>query len=228
MIEPPRWIERLLAACGAERRYRETILGDLAEEFSIRVEEQGIGVARRWYRREALRSVPHLLWNWSRGFTPRDGLRLLGSIIAAGIVSRLLNIVIPLVIVMWLGVRPDSIDIVAIAWRDVLRDTVYLKWFALASVRTVPLTAGFVAASLYPRGRMVAALAAASLYVLYGVLGLAIITPLSPWLLLAMSVLPVSLTLVGGATRVLFGCDVRTQDRADARDREPSSLLSSS
>jgi hypothetical protein len=222
VITSPRWIERLLASCGAERRYRETVLGDLAEEFSIRVEEQGIGVARRWYYREALRSVPHLLRSWIRGLTARDVLRLAGATIAAGVVSRLLSVLIPLAIVMWLGVRPDSIDIVAIAWRDVLRDTVYLKWFALASMRTVPLAAGFVAASLYPRGRMIATLAVASINVLYGVVGLAIVTPLSPWLLLSMSVLPTSLTVLGGATRVLFGGDECIQGRTDMKDQEPA------
>jgi hypothetical protein len=206
VITPPHWIERLLLSFGAERRYQETLLGDLAEEFSIRVEEQGVGVARRWYYREALASVSHLMRSWMRGLTPGDGLRLFGATIAAAFVARLLSILIPLAIVMSIGVRPDSLGIVALAWRDVLTETVYLKWFAIASLRTVPLIAGFVAASLYPRGRMIAAISAASLSAIFGVVALAM-TPLPPWAFLLTWLLPGSFTILGGAARVLLGND---------------------
>ena len=52
MIAPPRRIETLLYALGVDAPYRDAILGDLAEEFAIRMEEQsvderGAGIAAR-------------------------------------------------------------------------------------------------------------------------------------------------------------------------------------
>jgi hypothetical protein len=53
---------------------------------------------------------------------------------------------------------------------------------------------------------MIAAISAASLSVVVGIVGLAM-TTLSPWMILWISVLPVSLTILGGAARVLTGED---------------------
>ena len=83
MITSPRTLEALLEALGAETQYREEVLGDLAEEFASRAERDGEPNARRWYRREAIRAVPHLLrsgWHRAR----RRGLgHLLGVIATA-------------------------------------------------------------------------------------------------------------------------------------------------
>jgi hypothetical protein len=159
----PRWIETLLRSLGAQPGYRDAVLGDLTEEFVIRVEEQGVRTARRWYRREALRTAPHLLANWARTLTPRAGLRLGVATIVAGIVHRLVAIAIPVVTVMSLGVKPDSAGIVAAAWRDVLMEPSMFKWTALVLLRTLPIGVGFLAASLNPRGRIPAALSLAAL-----------------------------------------------------------------
>jgi hypothetical protein len=61
MTTPPRSIESLLEALGAESGFRDNVVGDLAEEFTSRVERDGLESARRWYRREAMRAAPHLL-----------------------------------------------------------------------------------------------------------------------------------------------------------------------
>jgi hypothetical protein len=37
---------------------RDAVLGDAEEEFRRRVERHGAAEARRWYRRQVLRSVP--------------------------------------------------------------------------------------------------------------------------------------------------------------------------
>jgi hypothetical protein len=78
---PPRRVELLLEALGAAQGFRDEVIGDLAEEFSWRVERDGRAPARRWYYREALRVAPHLLTDWRRGVGRADVKRL-GSVIA--------------------------------------------------------------------------------------------------------------------------------------------------
>lgn len=163
MIAPPRWIERLLTSLGGESHCRDAILGDLAEEFAIRVEEQGVATARRWYRREALRTAPHLLASWMRHLTLPDLGRLCVAVVAAGVVHRLLAVAIPTAIVMSLGVKPDSVSIVAVAWRDVLSDTVALKWIGISLLRMLPFVAGFLAGSFNPRAPIPTAIALATI-----------------------------------------------------------------
>lgn len=57
---PPTW-ERVLATL-LRPRDREAALGDLAEEHAARTVRQGRRAADRWYRRQALRSLPAALW----------------------------------------------------------------------------------------------------------------------------------------------------------------------
>lgn len=83
MITPPRTIERLLEALGAEPRFRDSVLGDLAEEYAARVENDGELGARRWYRREALRAAPHLFKNWVRRLRGHDVVHLVGEIVVS-------------------------------------------------------------------------------------------------------------------------------------------------
>jgi hypothetical protein len=206
---PPRWTEKLLTSLGAQPSYRDAVLGDLTEEFVIRAEEQGVIAARRWYRREALRAAPHLLGNWARSLTPRASLRLCFATIVAGVVHRLLGMAIPLVIVMSLGVKPDSWGVVAAAWRDVLMDTSGLKWTGLILLRLVPIGAGFLAASLNPRGRIPAALTLAALDAAVVVCAFAIAPDHS--IVAAFVPAPLALLgsiLLGGVLRVLAGSRV--------------------
>lgn len=62
----PRKAERLLEALGADTDFRDSVVGDLAEEFGIRLQSDGPGAARRWYYRESLRVAPYLLHDWCR------------------------------------------------------------------------------------------------------------------------------------------------------------------
>ncbi len=83
MIQPPRLIEALLDALGAEPRYRDSVLGDLAEEFASQAECEGVERAREWYRREALRATPHLLRSGWRRARQRGLGHLLGIFVTA-------------------------------------------------------------------------------------------------------------------------------------------------
>jgi hypothetical protein len=46
--------------------YREAMLGDLIEEYSLRVESTSPSTASRWFWSQACRSVPSMAWSWLR------------------------------------------------------------------------------------------------------------------------------------------------------------------
>lgn len=80
------WPERLLATLGANPAFVDAVLGDLAEERALRMEREGRVRAQLWYAREAIRAVPHLLWNAVRhgGASGRlRGVGLLAGLAAA-------------------------------------------------------------------------------------------------------------------------------------------------
>ncbi len=68
--------ERVLLALGADPVFIEAVLGDLAEEHAARAERDGVGVARLWYAREALRSAPFVVRNAMQHGSPRARARL--------------------------------------------------------------------------------------------------------------------------------------------------------
>lgn len=78
MSHPPRVIESILKSLGADPYLSDVVLGDLAEEFAQRAAFDGEIEARRWYTREALRSLPHLLRNALRQLRLGDITRLIG------------------------------------------------------------------------------------------------------------------------------------------------------
>jgi hypothetical protein len=53
-------------------RLEDHVLGDLAEEFVVRVARDGAFAAWVWYHGEALRTAPHLLGDWLRQLRARD------------------------------------------------------------------------------------------------------------------------------------------------------------
>jgi hypothetical protein len=61
-VHPPRlasWLVDLFTPV----EQAETILGDLLEEFSGLLSESGIDLARRWYWRQSLKTIVHLIFN---------------------------------------------------------------------------------------------------------------------------------------------------------------------
>jgi hypothetical protein len=64
MTSVPRWTESILQRLGANAGFGEDLLGDLTEEFKSRATTHGVVAVRRWYYRESMRAIPHLLWNW--------------------------------------------------------------------------------------------------------------------------------------------------------------------
>jgi hypothetical protein len=58
---PPRVPQLLLSALGARAEFRDAVLGDMAEEYYMRLEIQGKNAARAWYLDQACRAAPHLI-----------------------------------------------------------------------------------------------------------------------------------------------------------------------
>ena len=59
-VQPPRfalWLLNLFAPT----EQAESILGDLLEEYSQLASKSGVGSARRWYRRQAVKTIVHLV-----------------------------------------------------------------------------------------------------------------------------------------------------------------------
>lgn len=91
---PPRGIESMLEALGAESRFCDSVLGDLAEEFTARAERDGLASADAWYRREALRAAPHLLWSWARRLGLRGVAQLVGVMVSSYVSLLLLGVLV--------------------------------------------------------------------------------------------------------------------------------------
>lgn len=70
MPDPPTLYRRLLALF-ADGRFRDELLGSLQEEFEDQCDTLGELRARRWYRRQAVRSLgPLLVWRFTKAGTP--------------------------------------------------------------------------------------------------------------------------------------------------------------
>ena len=73
---PPRLAERLLAATLFDEACRDSIVGDLREEFAVTEKRQGTGAARRWYWSQAfLIGTKGLMARLGRGRAPGALLR---------------------------------------------------------------------------------------------------------------------------------------------------------
>lgn len=82
---PPRLANWLLR-CFLPRMDREEIMGDLAEEFSLRI--QSPGSCWPWYWGQTLCSIPPIVWKAARqGCWIRTFLVALGAFIAAGLLE---------------------------------------------------------------------------------------------------------------------------------------------
>jgi hypothetical protein len=147
MIAPPRFIESILEALGAETNFREALLGDLAEEFVARAERDGVALARRWYYRESMRAVPHLLRDSWRHLRPRD-VRDLAKVVITSLLCVIVLGVFANVIVLAVGVPPSIL--------------IHSPPFAVIGLLlgcTSSVTGGYIAAWLHARAPVVGAMA---------------------------------------------------------------------
>ena len=103
-VQPPRlasWLLNLFTATDGE----ESILGDLLEEFSLLVSKSGVAFARRWYRRQAAKTIVHLFGTafrvapWSTTAAVLGGLLLYRF--ASGLPDKLLSAVTDKYLFYW-------------------------------------------------------------------------------------------------------------------------------
>ena len=78
--------ERLLECIGSGSRLRDSIIGDLAEEYASRAETDGVTAADRWYRWEALRVAPHLLRDSMKHLSRGGAARMSAAVLCAFVV----------------------------------------------------------------------------------------------------------------------------------------------
>jgi hypothetical protein len=81
----------MLQALGVDAALAAVVLGDLAEEYALRVARDGVAAARWWYVSEALRSAPHLVKSVVVRGGPRERARLTawlgGGVLTLGTVA---------------------------------------------------------------------------------------------------------------------------------------------
>jgi len=203
MIAPPRTTERLLAGLGAKPEFRDALLGDLAEEFASRVESDGIVSATRWYHREALRAVPHLLRSWLRSARVGDLGHLLG-VIAAAYTGMLVTVMI--VAAVGLSVlRAMGYDGRLLAPSIVASSAILSGVLLLGGVLCV--VGGYLAAWLDSRAPLVTAAAFGMLLLLVALAVPHLVVGPVPssfpqWYLMAVPVVELVGTIAGGVLRV--------------------------
>ena len=208
--QPPQVAEHLLAALGADPAFRDAVLGDLAEEHAERTARDGARAAARWYRREALRAAPHLLWSALRALRGRDVAHLAGVAVSAYV---LLIATTSLVLGLVLG----SLVVAGVVPPDVHPRVTHPAFLVAVMIvgKLSSIAGGYIAAALHARAPMLGALAlglawATGLRLLALLAGDAALLP--AWYPVVASVGVLVGTTLGGALRAARG-GVRQAER---------------
>lgn len=203
---PPRFAEMLLESFGADAEFSDAVLGDLAQEYALRLDRYGERAARMWYHRQALITAPHLLRRWwsvarfadMRHLLNVAGLAYLSAIMIAAGIGFAVAAATP-TFLHWSGVETIPFAVV--------RAGIYTMAFL------TPMTAGFFAATYEEKRPMLAAIALAAAWTGL-ILGGAVLSvlfhdpahtyPLIPPTWARIVLIPVIATsiVVGGAIRV--------------------------
>jgi hypothetical protein len=150
----PRTPERFLEALGADTDFRDSVLGDMAEEFELRLQLGGPGVARRWYYRECLRVAPYLLRNWFRNLRWRHlgyfGKVVLCSSLGTFALDRLLRFPVFMLLLepkhVTLKTMPEAAIFVAFMLIWTLFDGCFAGYLAARIGRRAPLPSALLVA----------------------------------------------------------------------------------
>jgi hypothetical protein len=189
-MKPPRTAETILRSLGARAIFSEPMIGDLAEGFVLRVEREGAGAARRWYFRETIRAVPHLLRDWSLSLQMRDIRRLGGIILTSYVFAFTLAVLL-------IGLTKGAFDAVGLSphvrFGRPPNTQIGILWFPVQLMCTV--MTGYFAAWLDNRAPLTTAIAT----------GVALACPALAVAFSHMSAAPVFVVLaavleIGGAT----------------------------
>jgi hypothetical protein len=152
----PRHVEALLQSLGADRDFADDVLGDLTEEYLLRVQWDGALSARRWYYAQALRTAPYLLRDWRRRLGPRDvssvAVAMLSAVLAAFAADAAIVALLPRLTFFATGI---PLGAYINHWRST-GDMMPWAFVALASRQILPaMTAGCVAGLVGKRAPLV-------------------------------------------------------------------------
>jgi hypothetical protein len=147
----PRISQALLAALCPAGEFRESVLGDLAEEYAERVDRDGARAARRWYLREATRAAPYAMLAWFRGLRIGEAAQLVAITVGTVIADRLFQYSLMWLVVASWGTIADSQGLLLSAWRDVEEFRPVTAAAVGAAGWLVPIASGYVAARLQRR-----------------------------------------------------------------------------
>jgi hypothetical protein len=197
MIAPPRVAELLLESLGAQTAFRDSLLGDLAEEFALRVERDGIGAARRWYCRESIRATPHLLRDWARSLRPRDLSHLAGVVLSSYVFLVMLAGFLAAVVRSTIVTFGVPLDLQLFRAGNLLLHAIGLPLGAIGAIM-----GGYIAAWLHDRAPLVSALALGVVWSCVDLSVLRILGGIPAWYQFAVPVVVVVGTATGGALRV--------------------------
>jgi hypothetical protein len=194
MLRPSRTIESVLHALGASAAYRDDLLGDLAEELDLRARREGEASARRWYYRECIRAVPHLLHDWGKSIRTKDVVELVGVVVT----SYVMLIMVALFV---LAMTRAVLTSFGVAVPSSLFEQPLL--FALGAVLGAAgsVFGGYIAASLHERAPLVGSLALGGVWSAVGVIVLGTTGGGPLWYRIAAPLVVVVGTATGGILR---------------------------
>ena len=197
MIAPPRIATSLLEGLGADQEFRDAVIGDLAEEFAIRLEYDGVDAARRWYYREVIRTAPHLLRNWAWRLRPREVARVAGVVLASYVTVAMIGALIAKIVMSVTA----AFDVALTLQRLPLTNPIMLA--AALFLGLLPSTfGGYVAARFDAKSPLISALALGMMWASAAAIAGAIDTAFPMWYKLAVLFVLTIGTTVGGILRV--------------------------
>ena len=154
-IRPPRFAETLLESLGADEEFSDAVIGDLAQEYALRVDRYGNRAARMWYHRQAVITAPHLLRRWWSSARFAD-LRHLMNVAGLAYITAIViasGIVFGVIAATPAFLEVSGVDRIPFA---LTRAAIYTMAFL------TPMTAGFFAATYEEKRPMLAAVALAA------------------------------------------------------------------
>ena len=187
--------ESLLRGFISDPHLEDAIFGDLAEEQHQRAESSGAGPARAWYRRQVVRSVPHLLRHWWLQQTPGQTVRTVA------------RVTFTLVLVMsgtvaFGGTSPDTVTLLVAGGLWAAAGGFSLAW-------TTPSGAPMCPATLLGLSLIPASVAASGL-----------LAPPGPttWLLALAPTILLALSISGGMVAAMLRSTLSAHDSPSATD----------
>ena len=200
---PPRFAEAVLESFGADEAFSDAVLGDLSQEFALRVDRYGERAARMWYHRQALATAPHLLRRWWSKARFADFRRLVNVLGLAYVLTMMIELGVSFVVVAFISPLIEGPTIFA-------RPAGQIP-LVLAASLLGPMCAGYLAAGFERERPMLAATALAVAWPGVMILGAIIsafllpptmVSPYAqPWTRLVIIPLIVAGSLIGGALR---------------------------